>query len=255
MYRAATISAGRMHRFFPLFILAVAIPGSLHAQTLSVSVRDTAGVPLAQVGLALLDTAGRVIASARTSDAGVAHMPSADSGVFRVFARRFGFRPLQTNLFRMGPGDTIAVRLTLDRLAMMLDPVSIVAERDTVRGSRVFGINLRASGGHIITPSEVEFAILGARDLADVLARRALPGIIVDQFRRCPRSNRGGGCLPFVIDGQLFPDGSALQDVIVPEMVDFIVVLRGSEVGVRYGSVGHNGIILIATKQGTLRKR
>jgi hypothetical protein len=244
-----------MHRFFPLFIVAVAIPGSLHAQTLSVSVRDTAGVPLAQVGLALLDTAGRVIASARTSDAGVAHMPSADSGVFRVFARRFGFRPLQTNLFRMEPGDTIAVRLTLDRLAMMLDPVSIVAQRDTVRGSRVFGINLRASGGHIITPSEVEFAILGARDLADVLARRALPGIIVDQFRRCPRSNRGGGCLPFVIDGQLFPDGSALQDVIVPEMVDFIVVLRGSEVGVRYGSVGHNGIILIATKQGTLQRR
>jgi len=244
-----------MHRIIPLFVVAVVSASSLHAQTLSVSVRDTAGVPLAQVGLALLDTAGRVVASAKTSDAGVAHMPTADSGVFRVFARRFGFRPLQTNLFRIGAGDTIAVRLTLDRLAVMLDPVSIVAQRDTVRGSRVFGINLRATGGHIITPSEVEFAILGARDLADVLTRRALPGIIVDQFRRCPRSNRGGGCLPFVIDGQLFPDGSALQDVIIPEMVDFIVVLRGSEVGVRYGSVGHNGIILIATKQGTLQKR
>ena len=244
-----------MHRIIPLFVVAVVSASRLHAQTLSVSVRDTAGVPLAQVGLALLDTAGRVVASAKTSDAGVAHMPTADSGVFRVFARRFGFRPLQTNLFRIGAGDTIAVRLTLDRLAVMLDPVSIVAQRDTVRGSRVFGINLRATGGHIITPSEVEFAILGARDLADVLTRRALPGIIVDQFRRCPRSNRGGGCLPFVIDGQLFPDGSALQDVIIPEMVDFIVVLRGSEVGVRYGSVGHNGIILIATKQGTLQKR
>ena len=237
-----------MHRII-LVVFVVAMPSRLHAQTLSVSVRDTAGVPLAQVGLALLDPASRVVASARTSDAGVAHMPSADSGVFRVFARRFGFRPLQTNLIRIGPGDTIAVRLTLDRLAVMLDPVSIVAERNTVRDSRVFGINLRAAGGHIITPSEVDFAILGARDLADVLARSALPGILIDQVRRCPRSNRAPRCLPFVIDGQLFPDGSALQDVIVPEMVDFIVVLRGSEVGVRYGSVGHNGIILIATKR------
>jgi len=244
-----------MNRIFPLFIVAAAISNRLHAQTLSVSVRDTAGVPLAQVGLALLDTAGRVVASARTSNAGVAHMPSADSGVFRVFARRFGFRPLQTNLIRIGAGDTIAVRLTLARLAVVLDPVTILAERNTVRDSRVFGINLRATGGYIVTPGEIDFAIMGARDVADILGRRAVPGILIDQARRCPRSNRGGGCLPFVIDGQLFPDGSALQDVIVPEMIDFIVVLRGSEVGVRYGSIGHNGIILIATKQGTLQKR
>jgi hypothetical protein len=47
----------------------------------------------------------------------------------------------------------------------------------------------------------------------------------------------------------VFPDGSALQDVIVPEMVDYMVILRGSEVGVRYGSIGYNGIILIATRR------
>jgi hypothetical protein len=62
-------------------------------------------------------------------------------------------------------------------------------------------------------------------------------------------SVRAAGCLPFVIDGQLFPDGSAMQDVVVPEVIDYMVVLRGSEVGVRYGSIGHNGIILIATKR------
>jgi hypothetical protein len=245
-----------MHRIFPLFVVAVAISSArLPAQTLSVSVRDSAGVPLAQVGLALLDSAGRVVANARTSAAGVAHMPRADTGVFRVFARRFGFRPRQTDLIRIGPGDTVAIRLTLDRLATVLDPVTIFAQRDSVRDSRVFGINLRATGGYIITPGEIEFSIMGARDIADVLARRALPGILIDHVRRCPRSNRAPGCLPFVIDGQLFPDGSAIQDVIVPEMIEFIVVLRGSEVGVRYGSIGHNGIILIATKQGTLLKR
>jgi hypothetical protein len=186
----------------------------------------------------------------------VAHLPSADTGQFSILARRFGFRAYQSEPFYVGPGDTIAIRLTLQRFAVALDPVQIMAQRDTVRSAtNVFGINLRATGGHIITPAEIDFAITGARDLADVLGRRALPGIIIDQVQRCPRSNRGSGCLPFVIDGQLFTDGTALQDVIVPEVVDYIVVLRGSEVGVRYGSIGYNGIILIATRRDWRRLR
>jgi hypothetical protein len=234
-----------------LALAALAIPGAhADAQSLRVSVRDTSGAPLAQVGLALIDAAGQVRATARTGDAGVAYLSRADTGTFLVFARRFGFRPLHTELLHLGSSDTLAIRLTLERVTMVLDPVQILAQRDTIRRDRnPFGINLRATGGHIITPTEIDFVTLGARDVADVLARRALPGILIDHVRRCPRSNRGGGCLPFVIDGQVFPDGSALQDVIVPEMVDYMVILRGSEVGVRYGSIGYNGIILIATRR------
>jgi hypothetical protein len=181
---------------------------------------------------------------------GFAHMPKADTGTFVVFARRFGFKPRYSAPLHIGPGDTVAVRLTLARAPSILDPVVITAQRDSVRREwNPFGINLRATGGYIITPTEIEAAILGARDMADVLARRAIPGVLIDHFRRCPRSNRGGGCLPFVIDGQLYPDGSAFQDVVFPEMVDYVIVLRGSEVGVRYGSIGHNGIILVATKR------
>lgn len=227
-----------------------------HAQVLSVSVRDTAGAPLAQVGLVLLSSTGRAVANARTSAAGVAHMPKAGTGTFRVLARRFGFRPVASEFVNLGAGDTVALRLTMERAPAILDPVVVVAERDSLRRAwNPFGINLRASGGHIISPSEIEYAALGARDMADVLGRRALPGILIDQIRRCPKSNRGGGCLPFAIDGQLFPDGSALRDVVLPEMVDYVIVLRGSEVGVRYGSIGHNGIILIATKRGDWWRR
>ena len=156
----------------------------------------------------------------------------------------------QSELFQLGPTDTIAIRLTLDRAPAVLDPIVIAAEKNIVRDSKAFGFNLRATGGHIITPSEIEMVSVGARDVADMLARRALPGMIIDQVRRCPRSIRGPGCLPFVIDGQVFRNGASLQDVIIPEIVDYIVVLRGSEVGVRYGSIGYNGIVLIATKRG-----
>jgi hypothetical protein len=227
-----------------------------HAQALTVSVRDTASAPLPQVGLLLLDRSGRMRASTKSSDAGVAQWPKADTGTFRVVARRFGFRAVASDFFHMGANDTIAVRLTLERVPALLDPIVVVAEKDSVRkGWNPFGINLRATGGHIVSPSEIESAILGARDMADVLGRRGLPGILIDHYKRCPKSNRGGGCLPFAIDGQVFPNGESLQDVVVPEMVDYVIVLRGSEVGVRYGSIGHNGMILIATKRADWWRR
>jgi hypothetical protein len=241
-----------------LSLLAALSLGSatLQAQTLSVSVRDSAGTPIQDVGLLLFDHSGKHIASARTGGAGFAHMPRADTGTFRLHARRFGFTPRYSAFFHVGPTDTIAVRITLDHSATILDPIVIVSERDSVRREwNPFGINLRATGGHIITPTEIEYATMGARDMADVLGRRAVPGVLIDQYRRCPRSIRGGSCLPVAIDGQLFRDGTALQDVVVPEMVDYVIVLRGSEVGVRYGSIGHNGIVLIATKNADWWRR
>lgn len=245
-----------MNRLLSLLATLSLSSATLQAQTLSVSVRDSAGTPVQDVSLLLFDHSGKHVASARTGAAGFAHMPRADTGTFRLHARRFGFRPHSTGFFHIGSADTLAVRITMERITTILDPIVVLAQRDSVRRDwNPFGINLRATGGYIITPSEIEYAILGARDMADVLARRALPGVLIDQHRRCPRSVRGGGCLPFAIDGQLYPDGTALQDVVVPEMVDYVIVLRGSEVGVRYGSIGHNGIILIATKNADWWRR
>ena len=233
-----------------LGLLLIVATRALPAQTLAVSVRDSAGAPLEQVGLVLLDPREQIIASAKTGSDGNARWPKADTGFMRVVARRFGYSPQTSATFRIGPTDTIAIRITLARVSLVLDPIVVKAQRDELRdGRNPFGINLRATGGHIITPTEIDQAVLGARDVADMLARRAIPGVLVDQRARCPRSNRGGGCMPFVIDGQVFRNGASLQDVVVPEMVDYIVILRGSEVGVRYGSIGHNGIILIATKR------
>lgn len=245
-----------MHRTLCFLAVLSLSNARLQAQTFTVSVRDSAGTPLQEVGLLLFDHKGKHVASARTGAAGNAYMPRADTGTFRLHARRFGFKPTSTELLHIGPTDTLALRITLERITTILDPIVVRSERDSVRREwNPFGINLRATGGHIITPSEIEYAILGARDMADVLLRRAVPGVLIDQYRRCPRSIRGGGCLPFAIDGQLYPNGTVLQDVVVPEMVDYVIVLRGSEVGVRYGSIGHNGIVLIATKNADWWRR
>jgi hypothetical protein len=230
--------------------LTVAGANPLAAQTLLVTVRDTLGNPVKQASLTLVDSSGHARASARTGDAGTAHMPRADTGAFRVFARRFGFRPQQSDYFHISGADTVAVRIDMVQLSTILDPVLIKAERDEVRDTpNAFGINLRATGGKIITPTEIDYGILGARDVADVLARQAIAGVRIDQRRRCLTSTRSGRCLPFVVDGQLFRDGSVLQDVVMVESIDYMVVLRGLEVGVRYGSIGTDGILLIATRR------
>ena len=230
-------------------LLLPALARHLPAQSLTVSVRDSAGQPLQYVSLTLIDARDEVYASARTGANGIARMLRADAGTYTLLARRFGFRPERRAGLLISPGDTVAVRITLERLSLVLDPILVRAQRDTVRRSRAFGINLRATGGQIITPTEIDRAVLGARDLADVLARQPLGAMRVDQYRRCLVSNRGSRCLPAVVDGQLFYDGTALNDFVLPEVIDYMVVLRGSEVGVRYGSIGMNGIILIATKR------
>ncbi len=230
-----------------------ALPPAAEAQSLTVVVRDSAGQPLEHVSLVLLNARDEVYASARSGADGIARMPRADPGVFTLIARRFGFRPERRAGVTIAPGDTVGIRITMERLSLVLDPILVQAQRDTVRRSSVFGINLRATGGHIVTPTEVDRAVLGARDLADVLARQPLGGMRVDQYRRCLVSNRGPGCLPAVVDGQLFFDGTTLNDFVLPELIDYMVILRGTEVGVRFGSIGTNGILLIATKRGPLR--
>jgi len=237
-----------------VLILALAFSRILPAQVISVSVQDSSGQPIPQVSLALLDSTGKVRIITQTNTRGLAHWARPDTGRFRVLARRFGFRPHRTDLLRLEPTDTTTVRITLERAATLMDPVLVAAQRDTVRQSTVFGINLKAAGGYVITPVEVDRVSMGARDVADMLQRQAVPGVRIDQSRRCLMARLASRCLPFVIDGQLYPDGTALQDVIVPEVIDYMVFLRGTEAGVRWGSIGQNGILLIATRRDWRRR-
>lgn len=237
-----------------VLILVLAFSRILPAQVISVSVQDSSGQPIPQVSLALLDSTGKVRTITQTNALGVAHWARQDTGRFRVLARRFGFRPHRTDLLPVEPTDTTAVRITLEKVATLMDPVLVSAQRDSVRQSTVFGINLKAAGGYIMTRAEVERVTMGARDVADMLQRLAIPGARIDQSRRCLMARMASRCLPVVIDGQLFPNGAALRDVGVPEAIDYMVFLRGTEAGVRWGSIGENGILLIATRRDWHRR-
>ena len=68
------------------------------------------------------------------------------------------------------------------------------------------------------------------------------------------RHVKGRNPLRVIVDGMLIGDPLSLPDVMAPHVVDFMVVLSALETGVQYGSIGHDGALLIFTKAGLKRR-
>src|SRR5512145_569691 len=136
-------------------LLCLCLQSTALAQTILVTAKDATGNPIPLVDLTLVDAAGNSYATARTGNDGRARMGNADPGMYALFARRVGFRPQRTGYWSVARGDTVAIRVVLAPTTIYLDPVVVRTERDAIRRTTVFGINLRATGGQFITPSEV----------------------------------------------------------------------------------------------------
>jgi hypothetical protein len=109
-----------------LFVLAF-IGRDVHGQTLTIAVRDSAGQAISQASLTVVDSTGRVVATTRTALGGLAHLNDIAPGAYRVMARRFGFLPRYSQFVRVGQADTVAVKIKLDRMYLLLEDVSVVA--------------------------------------------------------------------------------------------------------------------------------
>ncbi|MEP7345382.1 MAG: carboxypeptidase-like regulatory domain-containing protein [Gemmatimonadaceae bacterium] len=239
-----------------LGILAVAFtPLSVSGQVLRGTIRDSASVPIRDAIVAAVDSNARVLASVRTDALGQYRMQLRGPSEVAIFARRLGFVPRRSPFQSLTAADSLTVDLTLSGAVVRLSAVLIKSQRDSIRQTRVFGMDMRTIGGTIITPAQVDQAVLGARDILDVFNHQAVLGFSVDEGRGCIIHERGfpRQCLPAVVDGLLVPDGQALRYMVSPEVIDYMMVLRGHEVGVLFGSVSEEGIVVVVTKNGLKR--
>ena len=108
-------------------IVLACVGRDLHGQSLTVFVRDSAGQAIQQASLSLVDSAGRVVATTRTALGGLAQLDHLAPGSYRVMARRFGFLPRFSSFVRIGRADTVAVKITLDRMHLILEEVNVVS--------------------------------------------------------------------------------------------------------------------------------
>jgi hypothetical protein len=204
----------------------------------------------------VLDSNAGVLASVRTDARGEFRVRLARFGEVAIFARRLGFTPQRSPFRTLGATDSLSLDLTLSGAPLRLSAVLIQSQRDSIRQTRVFGMDMRTIGGTIITPAQVDQAVMGARNILEVFSRQAVVGFSVDEDRGCIIHERGGlvrECLPAVVDGMLVPDGRALRDMVAPETIDYMMVLRGHEVGVLFGSIGEQGVLVVITKNGLKR--
>ena len=245
----------RIRARIPAGILAslVLSSGSAYAQVVRVTVRDSAtakAIPRAIV--TLVHGGGATSANAVTDADGFALLAVRPAGVYALTVRRLGYSPILADSLAMRQGDTLDRAIVMHEIAHFLAQVAVRAERESIRNATFSGMKIWTLGATVITPSQVDVALPGATDFTDLVSRNPSAGFSVDYERKCVMSNRGDPpmCLPVIVDGLLL---SNANDAIPPEVVDYMLIVRGNEIGVLYGTIGENGAVLIFTKRGTKR--
>jgi hypothetical protein len=196
--------------------------------------------------------ASSVAASGFTNSTGLLLLKAPKSGSYALFVRKLGFEPKTTAWFEIADDDSSAHEVDLRRIPQFLPDVAIRVERESIRDSKFFGLKVRSLGAVIFTPSQVDKSLHGANDYTDIVTRNPSPGIGVDYGRKCVLSTRGDPpfCLPVIVDGLLMTN---VNDVLPPELIDYMLVVRGNELGVMYGTIGELGAVIVFTKRGLKR--
>lgn len=229
---------------------------SLQGQGISGVIRDSlSGTPIADVQVSLLTEHGVVLTFTRTTRAGTFRVSPKKSGTYAVFARKLGFEPTRSEFLTLGTDDSVATNLLMKKIPQFLPDVAIRQERNAIMNEKFYGMKISTLGATVVSPTQVDEALPGARNVLDLLNRNPGAGISVDQERKCVLSLRGypPTCLPVIVDGLLVSTEGDIEDAVSAEVVDYILVLRGNETGVLFGSVGEKGVLVIFTKKGLKR--
>ena len=200
------------------------------AATVTGTVSDSAGSPIAGAEVAALGTALRT----RTGDRGEYALTGVAPGEALLEAKRLGFRPETVRVAVVEAG--ASAHFTLRLAPTMLETVSVRAGRRRIEG-RLAGYYERLQSraiGYFITRDDIERG--NPRQLTDVL-RRA-PG--VDIVRGGRVRLRGRGCAPLVwIDGVAMPAGEVDINSFAPNSIEGIeLYMSASGAPARYQGTG-----------------
>ncbi|MEO7083395.1 MAG: carboxypeptidase regulatory-like domain-containing protein [Gemmatimonadaceae bacterium] len=132
------------------------------------------------------------------------------AGEYLLVVHRLGFKPMSASVVIAG-ADTLRMSFTLERIATVLDTVSVIGERYTARMSQ-FELRRKAGFGHFLTVDDIDKR--HAVQFADLI--RAIPSVeVIDNgFSQVAANMRGmtsllgGGCA-----FQLFVDDVPLSTI------------------------------------------
>lgn len=213
------------------------------AQLLRGTVRSATtarAIPGAEVNLR--DTAGVVVASARTDREGFWRIELTQPiGPIRLEARIVGFGRVAADAAPLSPIDTVEVEFQLTELAS-LDAVRVTGMA-SLNDQRLADAERR--GWRVYSPEVVASHRDRAADFLQLLRIIGTPSLYVPRrSEECVRSSRNNRCLAYVVDGQVV--GQTI--FILPNDVHFFAILQPSESRATYGNRAPDGAIAIFTR-------
>lgn len=220
---------------------------------LRVTVVDfVARAPIANAVATMIGANGAILATGVSNQVGSIDFAGHTGGRLVLTVRKLGYTPVVADTMVLAGRDTASRQILMQRIPQFLAPVAIRGERESIRNATFSGMKIGTLGATVITPTQVDVALPGANDFTDIVSRNPSAGLSVDYQRKCVMSNRGDppSCLPVIVDGLLLANAN---DVVPPEIVDYLAMVRGNEMGMLYGSIGEHGTVVIFSKRGPVR--
>ncbi|MEX2180863.1 MAG: carboxypeptidase-like regulatory domain-containing protein [Gemmatimonadaceae bacterium] len=208
-------------------------------------------LPMTDALVDALDSARRVLVSARSDSAGrFTFAFGSDPGGFQIRIRRLGIEPTLTDPLRFDGRDTVEVDLLVDERPAVLEEVTV----DAGGPSPLNAQRLRdayARGWRVVSPERVAEARQRATNLDQLIRSVSLANIMVSQD--CLRSLVTNGCLTVFIDDVYF--GQRGFNAINTRDIEFIAVIGPTEALTRYGNRAQYGVLMLYTRRHESRNR
>ncbi|MEE8161370.1 MAG: TonB-dependent receptor [Acidobacteriota bacterium] len=234
-----------MFRFWTILVSVCLFPLTALAESVSGTVADPRGAPVAGIRLILLQD-NTPISSTLTDPQGSYRFEELVSGIYQISIHELGFEQ-EKREFEVGTGEELRHDLMLS--------LKLLEEKVVVTGTRTASPrNLLGNSISVITAEEIEAQ--GGVTLGDVL--RTVPGVTIAQsggpgslssiFLRGGESNY----TKVLVDGIPLnkPGGAIDLSNISLTNVERIEVVRGPQSAL-YGSDAISGVIQILSKKGT----
>ncbi|MEJ2217502.1 MAG: TonB-dependent receptor plug domain-containing protein [Gemmatimonadota bacterium] len=231
----------KRHWIFAAFLLAVASPAMAQVRVVGRVIENETGDPIKGVDITVRGPYGGYLAHRITDERGVFEYFAKRGVGIRFAAQRIGYKPNTTPILFFGKHDFFRVELRLDRNAVLLAPLEVIA-RSGRRGSiklANFRYRVLHGQGHYFTREDIEKR--NPNRVTDLLAE--LPGVRLQSsgkgLRRVVHMARtdATNCPTQIwVDGFLInapgilpagADNYTIDDVVQPQDVEGIEVYSG----------------------------
>lgn len=249
----------RCIRLVPLVLLAC---GHAVAQQVEGTLRDPAtGDPIAGAVVRLVGANDTVAAISITDAGGGFRLTAPAFGAYLLRAQRLGYGERQSAPFELLARRIYRLDLDLEATPLDLAPVDVVARSRPARRS-VFGMDLRAFGGRLLTSEWIASRRAGAASVGTFIRWSNVPGVSVSRGQfgtECVRMARGRlsadqitePCAMVYVDGVRYRR-DRLRD-LDPNAVEEILLMRPGEAGVLFGTGSEGGVVIIYTRGNPAR--